>query len=124
MLFGAPCASPFPPHFLHHLQLVGLTSWGANFLRALLLLLPLGGDSYLPLPPTFAGEGDLRLGGDSYFPLEDLEGVGEVDDLVARLPFALRLATLLVGRSLLGERSVELPLPDVAPMALSPSLLL
>ena len=54
----------------------------------------------------------------------DLEGVDEVDVLVARLPLALRFAALLMGRSLLGERSVKLPLPDVAPIALSPSLLL
>ena len=59
-----------------------------------------------------------------YFPLMDLEGVDEVDVLVARLPLALRFAALLMGRSLLGERSVKLPLPDVAPIALSPSLLL
>ena len=52
MLFGGPCAKPPPPHLLHHLQLGGLTSWGANLLRALLLLLPLGGDSYFPLPPS------------------------------------------------------------------------
>ena len=92
MLFGSPCANPFPPHFLHHLQLVGLTSWGASLLRALLLLLPLalGGDLYFPLPPIFAGEGDLFLGGDSYCPLDEREGVGNVDGLAARLPLALR----------------------------------
>ena len=93
MLFGSPCANPFPPHFLHHLQLVGLTSWGANLLRALLLLLPLRGDSYFPLPPIFAGEGDLLLGGGGlYCPLDEREGVGDVgdiDNLAARLPLAL-----------------------------------
>ena len=122
MLFGSPCANPFPPHFLHHLQLVGLISWGANLLRDLLLLLPLGGDLYLPLPPIFDGEGDLLLGGDSYCPLDDREDVGDADDLAARLPLALRPP--LAVRSLCCERSVALPLLEVAPMALSTSLVL
>ena len=47
-----------------------------------------------------------------------------MDDLAVRRSLALRLASLLVGRSLCGDRSVELPLPDVAPMALSTLLVL
>ena len=108
---------------MHHLQLEGLTSWGASLLRALLLLLPLGGDSYFP-SPYFRRGGGSSPGGDSYCPLVDREGVGDVDDLAVRRLLALQLACLLVGRSLRGDRSVELPLPDVAPMALSTLLVL
>ena len=48
--------------------------------------------------------------------------MGDVDDLAARLPFALRPP--LAGRSLRGDRSVALPLLEVAPIALSTPLVL
>ena len=118
MLLGGPCANPLPPHFLHHLHLVGFSSWGASFFRALLLLLPLGGDSYLPLPAILAGEGDLFLGGDSYRPLADLEGEGDLDALPV-----LRLALLLEDLPLRDDRSGEPLLTDAADMALSSSSL-
>ena len=65
MLLGGPCANPVPPHFLHHLHLVGLTSCGASFFFALLV---------------------LRLVGETYGPRVDRVGDGEVDVLVFFLP--------------------------------------
>ena len=69
MLFGGPCTKPFPPHSLYHLQLVGLTSWGASLLRALLLLLSLGGRLVLSPPPFLLGRDISFLGGTSTAPL-------------------------------------------------------
>ena len=53
---GGPCINPLLPYFLHHLQLVGLTSCSFNFFLALLLLLVRS--TYAPLVER-GGEGNL-----------------------------------------------------------------
>ena len=97
---GGPCANPFPPHFLHHLHLVGLTSCGARFVAALLVLL---------------------LVGDTYGPLVDRDGDGDSEGAAA-LRYDLRAGFLSVARPLLLRRfSTELSLSEVAANALSSS---
>ena len=89
---------PIPPHFLHHLHLVGLTSCGASFFFALLV---------------------LRLVGETYGPRVDRVGNGEVDVLVfflavLRVPFRWDALPLLRA-----DLSTELSSADVAAIALS-----
>ena len=85
-----------PPHFLHHLHLVGLTSCGASFFFALLV---------------------LRLVGETYGPRIDRVGNGKVDVLVV-LRDVLQTAFCWDARPLRASRSAELSLSEIAAFAL------
>merc|ERR1712086_284874 len=84
----------------HHLHLVGLTSCGASFFFALLV---------------------LRLVGETYGPRVDRVGDGEVDVLVFFLP-VLRVPFRWALPLLRACLSTELSLSDIAAIALSSSL--
>ena len=91
---------PVPPHFLHHLHLVGLTSCGASFFFALLV---------------------LCLMGKTYGPRVDRVGDGEVDVrvfflAVLRVSFHWALPLLRAGLS------TKLSSSNVAAITLSSSL--
>ena len=95
-LLGGPCAKPYPPHFLHHLHLVGLTSCGFNLFLALLV---------------------LRLVGEMYVPRVDCVGDGEVNVLVVFL-VVLRAPFCWDALPLRARHSAKLMLSDVATISL------